>query len=151
MTVLDQIMQIAEPLVTQRGFEFVDLTYARESGTNVLRVLMDKPGGISLEDCSTISSELGMALDQADVISDQYVLEVSSPGLDRHLKTRKDFEWALGREVKVTAYAPIDKDNVIIGTLIGINTDAIVVQDSEGVGTEIPLKLIAKAKLHVVV
>ncbi|MDD5439458.1 MAG: ribosome maturation factor RimP [Candidatus Omnitrophica bacterium] len=148
MTIIDRITELAVPLVEKQGAKIVDITYTREGHTNVLRLLVDKGGGISMRECGAINSNLSLALDEANIPEEQYILEVSSPGLDRELKTARDFEWALGRKVKVTTSAPIGKENVFVGDLVGSAKEAIVLQSKEGIATEIPLAMIAKARLH---
>jgi len=83
------------------GFEMVDVEYLSERGRWVLRVYVDKPGGVSVEDCARVSREISDLLDVKDVVPQEYTLEVSSPGVDRPLKKEKDLLDALGKKVKV--------------------------------------------------
>ena len=115
----------------------------------VLRVLLDKPSHITIDECGKINNELSERLDEANIIEEHYVLEVSSPGLDRPIIKRMDFERALGKDIRVSTYGPIDGKNVFIGKLLGIGDLTIVVEDKEGISTEIELKKIARAKLEI--
>ena len=94
-----------------------------------------------------MNSELSELLDKESVIEGQYIVEVSSPGLDRKLKKDKDFVWAVGKKVKVTTYAPLDGKNTFRGTLLGLGEDTVVI-DENGTSTEIPREKIASARLN---
>ena len=98
---LKKISYLVEPLIDEMGFELVDIEYLSERGRWVLRIYADKKGGITLDDCARVSRELGDFIDVKDVIQHEYVLEVSSPGLNRPLKKEKDFLRAVGKKVKV--------------------------------------------------
>ncbi len=92
------------PLVERNHFELVDVEYVKEAGNYFLRAYLDKPGGITIDDCELISRELSDLLDQEDFIDVSYILEVSSPGLGRQLKKDKDFKRNLGEEVEVKLF-----------------------------------------------
>ena len=127
----------------------VDITYKREDGKPVIRALVDKAGGIKMEECASLNRELSEIFDKEDVVLDEgYVLEVSSPGLDRKLVKNEDFVWALGRNLKVTTYGPIEGKNVFIGVLLGLGDESVTVEE-DGVSTEIPRDKIASAKLNI--
>ncbi|NQT22702.1 MAG: ribosome maturation factor RimP [Candidatus Omnitrophica bacterium] len=140
-------MEILAPIAEKKDAFVVDVAYKREGSAMVLRILMDKKNGVSIDECADINNELSQVLDEQVVINDFYILEISSPGLDRVLKKPKDFKWAMGRRIKATTYAPIEGNNVFRGTLVGIGEKSIVVETKEGVSSEIPLDKIAKAKL----
>ena len=97
------------PILEKSGFELWDVEYVKEGGTWYLRAYIDKPGGIMVDDCETVSRELSDILDEKDFIDGAYILEVSSPGLGRPLKKEKDFKRSLGSEVEVRTYRMIDK------------------------------------------
>ncbi len=107
--------EILLPVVEEYGFELVDVEYVKEGGTWYLRSYIDKPGGISIDDCEKVSRRLSDMLDEKDFIADSYIMEVSSPGLGRPLKKEKDFRRSLGREVEVRTYRMIDKSKEFIG------------------------------------
>lgn len=89
--------ELLEPIVAEAGFELVDVEYVKEAGTWYLRAYIDKPGGITVDDCEVISRKFSDILDEKDYIEDSYIFEVSSPGLGRPLKKEKDFQRSLGR------------------------------------------------------
>lgn len=99
--------KLLEPMVERNGFELVDVEYVKEAGNYFLRAYLDKPGGITIDDCELISRELSDLLDREDFIDESYILEVSSPGLGRQLKKDKDFKRSLGEEVDVKLFKAI--------------------------------------------
>ena len=109
--------QILIPIMEEYGFELVDVEYVKEGGTWYLRSYIDKPGGISIDDCEIVSRRLSDILDEEDFISDSYIMEVSSPGLERPLKKEKDFKRSLGKEVEIRTYRMIDKQKEFTGIL----------------------------------
>ena len=104
---IKKISHLVEPLIDEMGFELVDIEYLSERGRWVLRIYADRKGGITLDDCARVSRELGNFIDVKDVIQHEYVLEVSSPGLNRPLKKEKDFLRAVGKKVKVKMLVPL--------------------------------------------
>ena len=96
--------ELVTPLIEQNNFELVDIEYVKEGSNWYLRVYIDKPGGINVDDCELISRALSDKLDEEDFIDDAYILEVSSPGLGRPLKKDKDFERSLGEDVEIKLY-----------------------------------------------
>ncbi|MBW1829958.1 MAG: ribosome maturation factor RimP [Deltaproteobacteria bacterium] len=104
---IKKISHLVEPLIDEMGFELVDIEYLSERGRWVLRIYADRKGGITLDDCARVSRELGNFIDVKDVIQHEYVLEVSSPGLNRPLKKEKDFLRAVGKKVKVKMFVPL--------------------------------------------
>ena len=124
---------ILTPIVESRGFELVDVEYVKEAGTWYLRGYIDKPGGITVNDCEDVSRAFSDILDEQDFIEDSYIMEISSPGLDRPLKKEKDFARSMGRLVEVRTYRPIDKQKEFTGILKEFNKDSftIVIEDNE--------------------
>lgn len=108
---------MAEPIVTGHGFELVDVEYVKEAGTWYLRLYIDKEGGVTIDDCETVSREFSDKLDEEDFIQDAYIMEVSSPGLGRPLKKEKDYKRSLGKEIEIRTYRPIDKQKEFFGIL----------------------------------
>ena len=147
MEVLERIKGLLEPIVNERKYYVIETTYKREGRKLVLRIIVDKEGGITMEECATLNNELSEILDKENLIDEEYLLEVSSPGLDRKLKTDSDFTWAIGKKVRVSTYAPIDSKNVFSGTLVGLG-EGTVVLDEDGISTEIPREKIASARLQ---
>lgn len=103
-----KVTESVTPVLDEMGFELVDIEYLSQSGRWVLRIYADKEGGITLDECARVSREVGNLLDVKDIIPNEYVLEVSSPGLNRPLKKEKDFERAIGKNVKIKMVAPIN-------------------------------------------
>jgi len=124
--------EILIPLVEEYGYELVDVEYVKEGGTWYLRAYIDKPGGISIEDCEMVSRRLSDILDEKDYIDDSYILEVSSPGLGRPLKKEKDFKRSIGKEVEVRTYRMIDKQKEFTGILKAYDKDSVTVELEDG-------------------
>ncbi len=119
--------QLLQPIVDEYGFELVDVEYVKEGSTWYLRAYIDKPGGISIDDCEKVSRRLSDLLDQEDFIEDAYIMEVSSPGLGRPLKKEKDFKRSLGEEVEVKTYRMIDKQKEFTGILKDYDEDTVTI------------------------
>ncbi len=113
------------PIMEKHQYELVDVEYIKENGQWYLRVYADKEGGITINDCEVISRELEEKLDEADPIEEAYVLEVSSPGLDRVLKKDKDFKRYMGYSVDVKLYKAIDRKKEFTGELTGYDEKTI--------------------------
>lgn len=119
------------PIVEEYNFELVDVEYVKEGGTWYLRAYIDKPGGITVNDCETVSRRLSEILDEKDYIEDSYVLEISSPGLGRPLKKEKDFKRSLGKEVEIRTYRMIDKSKEFTGILKAYDDSTVTVELSD--------------------
>lgn len=148
MEIVDRVRQIAESYLEERGIEIVDMTYRREQYGMTLRILIDKPEGITINECEEANNFLSGELDKEDVIQDHYVLEISSPGLDRPIKTDRDFERAMGRVIEITTFEPIDGRKALDGALIGMDKENIVIE-SGGITTVVPKNKIALARLKI--
>src|SRR5207249_7203635 len=105
--ILEKVRNLASPLAAQEGLELVDVEFAGAGGRQVLRLNIDRAGGVSLDDCTSVSRAVSAALDVEDPLQGAYDLEVSSPGLDRPLRTPEHFEKYAGENVRVKAYGPI--------------------------------------------
>ena len=119
--------QLLTPIVEEYGFELVDVEYVKEGSTWYLRSYIDKPGGISIDDCEKVSRRLSDFLDQEDFIEDTYIMEVSSPGLGRPLKKEKDFRRSLGEEVEIRTYRMIDKQKEFTGILKDYDENTVTI------------------------
>jgi ribosome maturation factor RimP len=151
--VSEKIKVIAERIAASFGMELVDLEYKREGRQMVLRFFLDKEGGITLDDCADVSRELSAVLDVEDFIPDKYVLEVSSPGLNRPLKSESDYVRYSGRLVKIKTYEMLqdsagNKRKTFLGELTGFAGGIIFLNLKEGQKAEIPLDKVAKAHLE---
>lgn len=120
--------EILIPIVDELGFELVDVEYVKEGSTWYLRAYIDKPGGISINDCEAVSRRLSDILDEKDYIDEAYIMEVSSPGLGRPLKKEKDFKRSLGEEVEVRTYRMIDKKKEFTGILKSYDENTVTIE-----------------------
>ena len=119
------------PIVERHGFELVDVEYVKEGGNFYLRAYIDKPGGITVDDCETVSREFSDKLDEADFIEEAYIMEVSSPGLGRPLKKEKDFKRSIGKEVEIRTYRPIDREKEFYGVLKAYDENSVTIDCEE--------------------
>ena len=123
-----QTEQLLLPIVEKHGFELVDVEYVKEGGTWYLRAYIDKPGGITVDDCEVVSRSFSDILDEKDYIEDTYIFEVSSPGLGRPLKKEKDFQRSIGEEVEIRTYRAIDRQKEFIGILVEYDKDTVTIE-----------------------
>ena len=140
----EAVEKIAEEILASTDYELVDVEYVKERDW-FLRVYIDKEGGIGLDDCQEVSGLLDEKLEELNIINDRYILEVSSPGLDRALKKEKDFKREMGKVVDITLYKAIDGEKMITGKLTGYTKDIITIDETR----EIALKDIALVRLHI--
>ncbi len=124
--------ELITPFVEDKGFELVDVEYVKEGGNWYLRAYIDKPGGITVDDCEVISRSLSDKLDEEDFIEGAYILEVSSPGLGRPLKKEKDFVRNMGQEVELRTYRAIEKQKEFRGILDAYDKSSITLEVEEG-------------------
>ncbi|MBI5642422.1 MAG: ribosome maturation factor RimP [Deltaproteobacteria bacterium] len=145
----DKLKAIAEPVLESLGLELVDLVFTTEHGRRILRVFIDKPGGVTVDDCGGFSREFSTILDVEDPIPQRYVLEVSSPGLDRPLLSEKDFVRFTGKKAKIKAREAIDGRKNFKAVIDGVEGGKVLVTDFDGKKFEIPLSSIDRARLEV--
>lgn len=138
------VEKLAEELLEGTGLELVDVEYVKEKDW-YLRVFIDKPEGIDIEDCQELSEKLEQELDAKNVVPDSYILEVSSPGLDRVLKKEKDFVREAGKMVDVSLYQPLNGEKTITGKLVGSDGSVLTLEDFE----PIDMKKIAQVRLNI--
>lgn len=143
-SIVRNVSSLARPLVDEAGFELVDMELAGRPGSYVLRLLIEKPGGVTIDDCVAVNRELSCLLDMEDPIPSRYTLEVSSPGLDRPFKTERDYRRALGRRVKVVSVDVDGGSATRVGRLAGI-ADGTVEIDCGEETHRIPVASIRKA------
>ena len=124
--------EILAPIRGEHEFELVDVEYVKEGGTWYLRAYIDKPGGITIDDCEAVSRRLSDILDEKDYIEDAYILEVSSPGLGRPLRKEKDFKRSLGEEVELRTYRMIEKRKEFTGILRSYDEKTVTIEEEEG-------------------
>jgi ribosome maturation factor RimP len=148
--IVEKVRKIAAPLAAGEGLELVDVELGGVGGRTTLRLYIDRDGGVSLDDCSSVSRAISAALDVEDPIEGAYDLEVSSPGLDRPLRTAEHFRKYAGEKVRVKAYGPIpelENRKTFVGTLRGFEEGRALV-DVDGKVFPIPLEQIAKAHVE---
>ncbi len=149
-TIAERVWEIAEPLVTHEGLEIVDVEYRRESRGMILRLYLDRNGGatdqagVSLDDLTRISRQLGDLLDVHGAVPGAYTLEMSSPGVDRRLRRPDHFKRYLGKRVRVRTVIPIEGRRNFVGTLLAVDAGAVVVGEPEH-GQAIRFEEIAEA------
>ncbi len=130
-TVEKKTEAVLAPILEETGTELVDLEYVKEGSDWILRVILDKEGGLRIDDCETVSRALSDALDTQDFIDDAYLLEVSSPGLLRPLKKPKDYERNMGKEIEIHLYKPREKNKEWVGTLTAYDGENVTIRDGE--------------------
>ncbi len=120
--------QLLLPIMEEHQFELVDVEFVKEAGNWFLRAYIDKPGGIGVDDCETVSRRLSDLLDEQDFIEESYILEVSSPGLGRPLKKDKDLERSIGESVDVRLFRAIDRQKEFTGILTAWDKDTVTLE-----------------------
>lgn len=138
-----EVERIVEELIDGSPLELVAVDYVKERDW-YLRVFIDKEGGIEIDDCQELSGRLEEVLDAEDLIKTSYILEVSSPGLDRELKKPKDFQREQGRMVDVSLFAPLEGEKVITGELKAYDGENVTVDERV-----VPMSKVAKVNLHI--
>ncbi|MBM6997109.1 ribosome maturation factor RimP [Paenibacillus sp. DXFW5] len=143
------VEQMVTPYLEENGFELVDVEYVKEGSNWFLRVFVDKDGGIDIDDCGRISEYLSEKLDENDPIPSAYFLEVSSPGAERPLKKAEDVSKAVGKDVFVTTYEPVDGLKEFQGRLLSFEDGELVVEVGKK-GHAIPYNKVASARLAII-
>jgi len=147
--IMAKVSRVGQRVVGGMGLELVSVDLERQRGGWFLRFFIDKPGGVTLEDCQAASKQLGVELDVEDVITDHYTLEVSSPGLDRPLRTDDDYHRFAGKLAAIHTFEPIEGRRHFVGRLKSLEDGVVTVVDTEGHPWAIPRGLISKARLEV--
>jgi ribosome maturation factor RimP len=147
---LERVRGVAGRVTTDRGFELVDVDLRKSGGGQLVRLFVDKPGGIGLDDLQSVSEEVSAILDAEDPIPGSYTLEVSSPGLDRPLKTEADYRRFVGRLARVSSYEPIDGRRHWTGRILACADGVLsLALEREGEAARIPCDRIAHGRLEV--
>jgi len=152
-TIRQRIAGIVEPALEAEEYTLVDLEFRREGGAWVLRLFIDKPdGGITLDDCQKASHLLSPLLDVEDIIADRYFMEVSSPGINRRIRKKIDFERFAGARVKIQLRSPVEGRRKITGIIAGVEDNNVFIRN-EGGGSQqlsrVPLTAISRANLQI--
>ena len=143
-----RINELILPVLQSQGVELVDTEFIKAGRRYTLRLFLDKPGGITLDDCASLSSILGEIIDVHEIINHAYALEVSSPGLTRPLKKVEDYQRFAGRLVRITVRGGTGKRSLFRGELKGLEGESVVLQEDSQV-IHIPLADIVKARLDI--
>ena len=148
-SIAERVQELAERVAIDHGLELVHAEVAGPENKPIVRIFIDKPQGVTHEDCSEVSTHLGTILDVEDFIHASYTLEVSSPGLERGLYKRADYERFSGSNAKLKTRQPIDGQRNFRGRMLGLEGDELVFDDRTNGRVQIPLDLIKQANLEV--
>lgn len=135
-----------EPHLAEQGYELVELDFGQQGGRQVLRIFIDKEEGIALDDCQAVSQLLSPILDESDLMGSGYMLEVSSPGIDRPVRKPEDFKRFAGQRITIRTQAPIDGRRHFKGVLVGFCDDLVTVE-CDGAHYEIHAENVLRANL----
>ncbi len=149
--VTERVRALAEPIAEQCGCEIWDVEYVREAGAWYLRVYIDKPGGVSIDDCEAVSRAMDPVLDEADPVPTSYIFEVSSAGAERALKRPGDFERFIGEQVEVRHYQPVLGAKSHVGTLAARSEDGTVTIVVKGESMSFPSAQVAQVRLRMTI
>ncbi|AFJ61812.1 MULTISPECIES: ribosome maturation factor RimP [Bacillus] len=150
--VTDTVQEMAQPILDDLHLELVDIEFVKEGQNWFLRVFIDSENGVDIEECAKVSEALSEKLDEADPITQNYFLEVSSPGAERPLKKKADFEKSLGKNVYMKTYEPIDGLKVFEGKLAEFDGQTVTIEmtvKTRKKRVNIPYEKIANARLAV--
>nr|WP_274379926.1 ribosome maturation factor RimP [Halalkalibacillus sediminis] len=150
--VISKTEELVQPIVDEMNLELVDVEFVKEGKNHFLRVYIDKEGGIDIEECGKVSERLSEKLDAEDPVEGAYFLEVSSPGVERKLKTRDDFEKFVGSYIHVKTYEPFDGEKEFYGDLLSFENDEVTLSFQVKTRKKeviIPFEKIAKANIAV--
>lgn len=151
--VTEVVEELTQPILQELGLELVEIEFVKEGKNWFLRVYIDKENGVDIEDCGTVSERLSEKLDELDPITQNYFLEVSSPGAERPLKKAKDFEKAIGKNVFIKTYEPLDGEKGFEGTLLEFDGQTVKIEvkiKTRKKVIEIPYEKVASARLAVI-
>jgi ribosome maturation factor RimP len=146
----EKLEEIIEPIVRDEGASLVSVLVSRRGRRLVVKVCLDREGGIDIDTCADLSEEIGRHMDVLDLIDEGYDLEVSSPGVDRVLQKPREYRHFRGREVEVTLRQPYRGEYKLLGILADSDDEGMVLQLPEGEKVSFPYQMVKKTKLHAV-
>jgi len=146
MDVVEEVRKLILPILDELDLKLVDIEFTKENRP-ILRVYIYDPKGTTIKQCEIVSRRLGELLDNEDLIPYSYILEISSPGLNRKLKNKEEYEIFKGRNIKIVLKEPMDKKNVFTGVLEGLEDDKVLIKDNDKL-IKIDLDNISKARLN---
>jgi ribosome maturation factor RimP len=144
-----RVQEIAERVAIDHGLELVHAEVAGPEGRPILRIFIDKAGGVTHEDCSAVSRYMGTILDVEDFIHSAYTLEVSSPGLERGLYKRRDYERFAGHPARMKSRVAINGQRNFRGRIIGVEDESVIFEDKTSGRVSVPLEAVVKANLEI--
>ena len=144
--VVSAVEEMATPVLDEMSIELVDIVYIKEGGGWFLRIFIDKPGGVGLEDCRRVSEQIDPLLDEHNPIPHSYTLEVSSPGLERPLKKPADYGRFTGSKIRLNTFVPVEGRRKFKGVLVASDNHSVTL-DTEGNRVVIPMEQVASARL----
>jgi ribosome maturation factor RimP len=147
-SVADRVLAIAERVAIDHGLELVHAEVAGPDNKPIVRIFIDKPNGVTHKDCAEVSLHVGTVLDVEDFIHASYTLEVSSPGIERGLYKRSDYERFAGRPAKIRTRGPINGQRNFRGRLLGMDGEEVLFEDRTNGRVRVPVDSIAKANLE---
>lgn len=143
----EKIEELVTKPITDLGYRVYDVMYVKEGKDNFLRIFIDNDKGISLDDCEKVNDAITDMLDEADLIKDQYFLEISSPGVERNIRKDKHFEESIGKEVNIKLFKPLDnKEKEITGILKGFDKETVKIETDKNEEITIPRNNISSIK-----
>ncbi|MBI3664875.1 MAG: ribosome maturation factor RimP [Acidobacteria bacterium] len=148
-TIIEKVTEIARRVTSSEGLELVEVEWKGGGNNWVLRIFIDKEGGVTLSDCEMVSRQVGVILDVEEVIPVRYTLEVSSPGLDRKLLKPADYQRFLGKKAKVSLRAPVDGRRHFVGRLAEFEAGQVGLEVEGGRRVQFPLEEVQTARLVV--
>jgi len=156
MDIVERVRTLAERVAGSYGLDIFDVQFRREAGGMILRVQVDRPGpaatadeSVSVEDCARVSRDLSAILDVEDAVPAAYTLEVSSPGLDRPLRGRDDYQRFAGRRAKLVMREAVDGQKFFKGTLAGMDGEDLLIDGDDGRRHRVPVAIVTRANLEV--
>lgn len=148
--IINKVESLVLPIVSENNFELVDIEFLKEASNWYLRVFIDKEGGVTIDDCELVSRALETKIEKEDFIQQAYILEVSSPGIDRVLKKDFEFEKYKGKTVDIKLFKPIDKQKEFQGELLGLFDNVIAIKDINEKELRFDRKDVATCRLAVI-
>ena len=146
--ILEKTKSIIHNILRDNKIELVDIAYRKHGRNHVLSILADTDSGITADECARMNEVIGEALDKEDIIDGSYLLEVSSPGLDRPLKTKADLAKQKGKKIRVHTYMPVENKKEFIGILEEFNGEDILIVTEKGAKLSIAFDKVASVRLH---
>ena len=156
LAAVERVRELATRVASSYGLDIFDVELKREGGQQVLRVIVDRPGpsatpeeSVSIDDCARVAEELGTLLDVEEVMPGEYTFEVSSPGLDRPLRTADDYRRFAGRRAKIVTSEPVQRQTAFAGRVKGVDGEDVLFESEGKKLMRLPLRLISRARLDI--